>query len=303
MLDGNSDPLQSPSKVNPSVPDEVSDVIMRAMQIRREERFDSAVIMRQVLRAAVNRSQEAAEDEERELAEAAAELKFAEKARQEQIQKLVEEKARELEEQKARELEEEKRRAAELLEQKLQEAEEMRLAAERRAAEAEQRLKEEEAARKAAAEAAIHSSQPTVVEAAPAPFEENLLELTVEPNSAVAAIGESEAVALDEAVLTPTVSEAVIDEEEPATAAAETAEPRTAEAAAGVSDSEATFSYEEAGSGSKMPMIIGAVVVLVIAAVGGWMFLGSGSGTAPQRSASQPAATQTAPPVAAPVAE
>ena len=89
MLDGNADPLQSPSRVNPSVPQEVSDVIERAMQIKREERFDSAVIMRQVLRTAIAHSQDQAKEEERELAEAAAELKSAERARQEQVQKLV----------------------------------------------------------------------------------------------------------------------------------------------------------------------------------------------------------------------
>lgn len=290
MLDGNPDPLQSPCKVNPSVPEEVSEVIMRAMQIKREERFDSAVIMRQVLRTAVGRSQEQADEEERELAEAAAELKFAEKVRQEQIQKLVEQKARELEEQKAREIEEEKRRAAELLEQKLAEAEEMRIAAERRAAEAEQRL-EEEAARKAAADSAIHNSQPSATDPEKSPYEENLLELTIEPNSAVASTEEPKMAAFEEA-------EAVVETVE-VPAAAETPEPKAAAATAGVPDSEeSTFSYEEAGSGSKMPMIIGALVVLVLAGVGGWLFLGSGSGTAPQQTAPPSAASTTATPAA-----
>jgi serine/threonine protein kinase len=304
MLDGNADPLLPPSKINPSVPEEVSDVIMRAMQIKREERFDSAVIMRQVLRTAISRSQEQAEEEERELAEAAAELKFAEKARQEQIQKLVEQKARELEEQKAREIEEEKRRAAELLEQKLREAEEMRLAAELRAAEAEQRLKEEEAARKTAAEAAIHSSQPSVTDPENIPYEENPLELTVEASSAQALAGEPKVAAFEEVASLLTEPEVVAEEaEEPVATATDLSESKTV-AAADVSESiETTFSYEEAGSGSKMPMIIGALVVLVLAAVGGWMFLGSGSSPAPQQTAPQSAATTTAPAAPAPATE
>ena len=296
MLDGNPDPLQSPSKVNPSVTEEVSDVIMRAMQIKREERFDSAVIMRQVLRTAISRSQEQADEEERELAEAAAELKFAEKARQEQIQKLVEQKAKELEEQKAREIEEEKRRAAELLEQKLREAEEMRLAAERRAAEAEQRLKEEEAARKAVAEAAIHSSSPSVADPENAPYEENLLELTIEPNSVGATAKEPE-------VGSGNVAEAVIETVE-APITTEAPESMVTTPAAGISDSvESTFSYEEAGSGSKMPMIVGAFVVLVLAAVGGWVFLGSSSTPSPQQATPPSATTTTAPAAPAPATE
>lgn len=58
MIDGYPDPLQSPNKVNPGVPTEVSDVIMKAMEIRREYRFDSAAIMRQVLKTALVRVKE-----------------------------------------------------------------------------------------------------------------------------------------------------------------------------------------------------------------------------------------------------
>lgn len=58
ILDGKPDPLVKPSDLDSSIPPEVSDALMRAMAIRRENRFDSAVIMAQVLRTAVIRAKE-----------------------------------------------------------------------------------------------------------------------------------------------------------------------------------------------------------------------------------------------------
>lgn len=58
MLDGKPDPLQKPADLDSSIPPEVSDAFMRAMAIRRENRFDSATIMRQVLKTAVIRVEE-----------------------------------------------------------------------------------------------------------------------------------------------------------------------------------------------------------------------------------------------------
>ncbi len=58
LLEGKEDPLQSPNQVNPSVPKEISDVLMKALEIKRENRFSSAVIMRQVLRTAFVRVKE-----------------------------------------------------------------------------------------------------------------------------------------------------------------------------------------------------------------------------------------------------
>jgi serine/threonine protein kinase len=67
ILDGNSDPLVPPAEVDASIPEEVSEVIMKSMELRREHRYDSAAIMRQVLgaaqqRAAVRRSNDAVPD-------------------------------------------------------------------------------------------------------------------------------------------------------------------------------------------------------------------------------------------------
>ncbi|MEP6900390.1 MAG: protein kinase, partial [Actinomycetota bacterium] len=58
ILEGKSDPLQSPNQLNPSVPREISDVLMKALEIKRENRFSSSVIMRQVLRTAFVRVKE-----------------------------------------------------------------------------------------------------------------------------------------------------------------------------------------------------------------------------------------------------
>ena len=58
ILDGKADPLARPTDLDPSIPPEISDALMRAMSIRRENRFDWAVIMSQVLRTAVIRAKE-----------------------------------------------------------------------------------------------------------------------------------------------------------------------------------------------------------------------------------------------------
>ena len=56
ILDGNSDPLTPPSELDSSIPEEVSEVIMKAMELRREHRYDSAAIMRQVFETAQQRA-------------------------------------------------------------------------------------------------------------------------------------------------------------------------------------------------------------------------------------------------------
>jgi serine/threonine protein kinase len=57
LLDGNSDPLVPPAEIDPSIPEAVSEVIMKAMELKREHRYDSASIMKQVLDTAWQRSQ------------------------------------------------------------------------------------------------------------------------------------------------------------------------------------------------------------------------------------------------------
>jgi serine/threonine protein kinase len=55
---GKPDPLQAPAVIDENIPIEISDAFMKSMSITREDRFDSAVIMNQVLRTAVVRTQE-----------------------------------------------------------------------------------------------------------------------------------------------------------------------------------------------------------------------------------------------------
>jgi serine/threonine protein kinase len=159
VLEGKSDPLPSPEAINSSVPPEVSDVVMKALEIRREERFSSAVIMRQVLRTSFVRVKErrAAEAKRRE-EENKQQNSLDEQNRLEQERKRVEQEKLKIEaeqkrleheqklvEQKRLEVEAEHNRQAELIKQKLQEAEAQRAKAEQRATEAERRLLEKEA--------------------------------------------------------------------------------------------------------------------------------------------------------------
>jgi serine/threonine protein kinase len=134
ILEGKSDPLPSPNKLSASIPPEVSDVVLKALEIRRENRFSSAVIMRQVLRTALVRvkEREAAETKKQaslEAEEATRELRLAEQMRIEQERKHVEKERLELEaeqkrleqerqviEQKRIELEAEQKRQAETIE-------------------------------------------------------------------------------------------------------------------------------------------------------------------------------------------
>ena len=135
ILEGRPDPLRSPNKIDPNIPPEVSDVIIKAMEIKREYRFDSAAIMRQVLRTALVRVKEREDEETREQEEAANDIKLAE---QKKLQNKVPQELSETEH----------------IKQQLQEAEAKRLLAEQRAAEAEKRLRESEAAHQAKPELA-----------------------------------------------------------------------------------------------------------------------------------------------------
>ena len=144
VLDGKPDPLKEATKLNPSVPNEISDVLLKAMELKRENRYDSAAFMRQILKTAVARLQEQAVDDAKEQQEAAEALRVTEQKRA----------AEEAEQKRVAEAEQ-KRIAAEAEQKRLAaEAEQKRLAAEKQAAEAaEKKRKEEEAAATKAAEA------------------------------------------------------------------------------------------------------------------------------------------------------
>ena len=135
ILDGKPDPLPSPSGLNPKVPREISDVLMRALEIKRENRFDSALIMRQALRTAVVRVKER-ETQEAKKQNDLLEIPLAEHKKSEpQLRPIEQERLK---------IESEQKRQTELVEQRLRESEARRLEAEQRAAEAEKRLSENE---------------------------------------------------------------------------------------------------------------------------------------------------------------
>lgn len=145
ILEGKDDPLQSPTQLNSAVPQEVSEVLLKALEIKREDRFSSAVIMRQVLRTAFVRVKE------RE-ANARKGIKVEEDAVLE-IPLAAPKPAPPV---KNPEIESEAARQLALIKQQLREAEARQREAEQRAAEAEKRLlkAEKEAEKSVAVESA-----------------------------------------------------------------------------------------------------------------------------------------------------
>jgi serine/threonine protein kinase len=123
LLEDKPDPLVPPARLNPKISPEISDAVMKALAIRRENRFDSAAIMRQVWRTAFLRTKER-EAEEAKNKSAASVVKIGE--------------------QDILEIEAEPIPQVDLI-KRLQEAEARRREAERRAAEAEKKLQEKEA--------------------------------------------------------------------------------------------------------------------------------------------------------------
>ena len=136
ILEGKNDPLVSPSEINPNVPKEVSEVLLKALEIKREDRFSSAVIMRQVLRTAFVRVKERESNTSKP-------AKMEDDAVLE-IPVVQPKPAAQPVAPKNLEMESEQARQLELIKQQLRKAEEQRREAEQRAAEAEKRLLEAE---------------------------------------------------------------------------------------------------------------------------------------------------------------
>ncbi len=131
VLDGNDDPLMSPNEINSRIPKEISMVIMKAMEIKRENRFNSVSIMKQVMRTALIRAKEEA-------------AKSVNKTKPEKVsaintEKQVVQKAK----QPVKQVGGEVKSQLELIKKQLREAEERRLIAEKRASEAERLLQQQ----------------------------------------------------------------------------------------------------------------------------------------------------------------
>ncbi len=324
LLEGNRDPLKSPNSIDARVAPEISDVVMRALEIKRENRFDSAMIMRQVLRTSVVRAKEREATEAQEVNEAAELMRNTQQLRM-PVALETPTPAQPTE--------------AEILAQKLKEAEELRAEAERKMAEAERMLREQEAERSRleAQAKAIHSSAETL---AAASNDDDLLGISLEPvRTAPDAIQHNISDAEDDIHLSikpaprakidlreiakksepampivaersepaaPPVVEKVITEEpylleqEPASPNEAIHDTETANAFSG-----GYFIEEPKRSGLPMTMIAGVAVAILIAAGLGFVFLGGSSpepaATAPTQQAAAPVRQQVEQPAAAPV--
>jgi len=136
ILEGKPDPLPTPSRLDPNIPPEISYVLMKALEIKREKRFDSALMMRQVLKTAALRAKEReALDTKKQQVIPAPEIRLPEPKQLEHDRAPHGQKA---------EMETDPQGQLELIKARLLEAENRRLQAEERAAEAERRLLEKE---------------------------------------------------------------------------------------------------------------------------------------------------------------
>ncbi|MGI8408364.1 MAG: serine/threonine protein kinase [Pyrinomonadaceae bacterium] len=275
ILDGKPDPLPSPDKIDSRIPPEISDVLMKAMEIKREYRFDSAAIMRQVLRTALVRFAEREADESREQEEAAEIIKLAEKNRKEQVvvpsgQKTVEAEPEQLSE-------------MEQMKQELHEAEE-------HAVEAEKRILETPAtgglpvAASDAAEDDLLDILSTIEERI------DVLPLVQEDLSVTQAVTEEfvesespeniPANSADEAFIEVTESEVEVDEPEVHASFAPSIPEAVQQAEVGSYSSalfidQSTEPEKSKGFPLSLPVIAIGFAVLCIAAIGIWMFTGS----------------------------
>jgi hypothetical protein len=164
ILEGKPDPLTRPDRLNSEIPSEISDILLKALEIKRENRFDSAVIMRQAWRTAFARVKERAALADKKQDEDVLEIPFAERREAKPERRAAVQQKLETEAEKAREIE--------LIKRRLQEAEAKRLEAERRAAEAEKQLAEKQskaAGDKQSPATVIKTPEAFIEPAAPAP--------------------------------------------------------------------------------------------------------------------------------------
>jgi serine/threonine protein kinase len=59
LLGGKTDPIKAPHELNPEIPAAVSEVILKAVSVRQDERFESAAEMQKALRRAYNQGKDA----------------------------------------------------------------------------------------------------------------------------------------------------------------------------------------------------------------------------------------------------
>lgn len=136
ILEDKPDPLVAPTLINPRISMEISDVLLKALEIRREYRFESAAEMRREMSVAFTqlkerKARELSSEVPVELPDPAMKLK-------------VFKRKKEIEKQAIEQVPREESSQLAMIKQKLAEAERQRILAEQRAAEAEKRLLEKE---------------------------------------------------------------------------------------------------------------------------------------------------------------
>ena len=118
------DPLRAPHELNPNIPEEISLVFLKAMEIEREDRFASATEMQQALHKAVAEIKRREREAAKKLEEEAHRAMWL--AEQTQLEKERLENERQLAHQERLRIQAEQLRQAELIERQLQEAEILR---------------------------------------------------------------------------------------------------------------------------------------------------------------------------------
>lgn len=309
LLEGKLDPLSEPTKVDSTIPAEISDVLMKALEIKRENRYDSALIMRQVLKTAITRVEEREAEEAREQNEAAEIIRRAAQTKIAAPPEVEHEAAAA-----------EKRLQDEMLRRQLREAEQQRVLAEQKAAETERLHREEEKASAslpavpednlleipAAPEVVAYREDPVVDETELAAVLEELekaeLELQAERggNNVTAPEPEVVAVAEDDHSGDEREDEAELVQvyEEPVDSAPQS------EPSVEPSTHEGLFAdTEQPRSTLPMSAIAGAVGLVLVIAAGGWFALSGSSETVPAVSTPAMQVEQPVQPEAAPAAE
>lgn len=242
MLDGNSDPLEAPSSLNPAIPTALSDVILRSMQIKRSDRYISASVMREAMRSAAPSLLPASGQavHQKETVDPASAGAEAERKRQEAA---LTEKRRQEAEQKRR---------AETQAIQARHAEEQRLLAEKEAAEAEQFLREKEA--EEAARLAATTSFAPADKSPERPVGDDFRSVLVVDHDGADQTARYEVETAPAAAI-ETASTVSIDDDEP------------------------TFSFESTSRSSSLPIpaIAGGAVLVLLIAFGGWFALSSRS--------------------------
>jgi serine/threonine protein kinase len=324
ILDGKSDPLVKPSEIVAGMPEELSDALLRALAMKRDNRFGSAAEMRSAFQSATQKAKErkasqtdvvencfeppalivkTADDRERELE--------AEEARLEEEQKRIEQRKLELDAERARHAAERERLRVEA------EKEQQRLAREAAEREAEeerrrvaQRLADLEAARERERAEEERLEKEAEQERLRAEERVQSLKLEQERHRAeqrrIELEARTELERAEQKIKTLSGTEmpfATEDNGDLETAFSVPAVETAAERHSPYDEAAVPQFHEQPGFNWRMPVIVGAVALIVAGAVGVWQFLPANAPAPPSRQAEVRSAPIEEAPAAVPVPE